>query len=170
MLIKRTLAKVSQLRAVPSQHVRSIFKLFVAPTCTIRKDSLERFRRAGKAEMSKTNWSKQTQTGNVGVDLGTVSRFKTTVVAVITGCSLACCGSGWVRGWVLGTWVGKSLLWFLVDIHLSWLCQPPTFSILEQWQRKHWDLCLSGMRYCSGPDKTFHVPMVFEYTVPHRKS
>ena len=104
--------------------------------------------------MSKTNWSKQTQTGKVGVDLGTVSRSKTTVVAVITGCSLACWGSGWVRGWVLGTWVGKSLLWFLVDIHLSWLCQPPTFSILEQWQRKHWDLCLCGMWYCNGPDKT----------------
>lgn len=84
---------------------------------------------AGKEEMSTTNWSKQTQTGSVGVDLGTVSRIKTTVVTVITGCSLACCGSGWVRGWVLGTGVGKSLLWFLVHIHLSWLCQPPTLPV-----------------------------------------
>lgn len=106
----------------------------------------------------------------MGVDLGTVSRFKTTVVAVITGCSLACRGGGWVRGWVLGTRVGKSLLWFLVDIHLSWLCQPPTFSILEQWQRKHCDLCLSGMWYWIEPEKTFHVLMAFEYTLPYWKS
>lgn len=105
-----------------------------------------------KREMSKANWSKQTRIESVGVDLGTVSRFKTTVVSVITGCSLACCGSGWVRGWVLGTWVGKSLLWFLVEIHLSWLCQPPTFSILEQWKRKHWDLCLRGL-WCYGARK-----------------
>lgn len=136
--------------AVSSQRARSIFEvqLFVALRC--RRSKLWQAGEAQtgwKAKMSKTNWSKQTQTGNVGVDLGTVSRFKTTVVAVITGCTLACCGSGWVRGWVLGTRVGKSLLWFLVDIHLSWLCQPPTFSNRKQKQRKHCDLCLSGIQY-----------------------
>lgn len=113
--------------------------------------------------MSKANGSKQTSTGSVGVDLGAVSRFKPAAVTVITGCSLACCGSGWVRGWVLGTWSGKSLLCFLVEIHLSWLCQPPTFSILEQWQKKrHRDLCLSGLWYCDGPEKTLsaHTALV----------
>lgn len=79
----------------------------------------------------------------MGVDLGAVSRFKTAAVAVITGCCLASCGSGWVRGWVLGTWAGKSLLCFLVEIHLSWLCQPPTFSNLEQWQKKHTEIYAS---------------------------
>lgn len=157
--------------AVPRQQVRPFFWGWVHCTEVHNKKRLTasvwEVQASWKAEMSTTNWSKQTQTGSVGVDLGTVSRFKTTVVTVITGCSLACCGSGWVRGWVLGTWVGKSLLWFLVDIHLSWLCQPPTFSILEQWQRKHWDLCLSGMWYCNGPDKIFHVLMLFEYRVPH---
>lgn len=44
--------------------------------------------------MSKANGSKQTSTGSVGVDLGAVSRFKPAAVTVITGCSLACCGSG----------------------------------------------------------------------------
>lgn len=158
---------------LPSQHVQCIFEveLFVVLRGTISKGWQPREVQASwKAEMSKTNWSKQTQTGSVGVDLGTVSRFKTTVVTVITGCSLACYSSGWVRGWVLGIWAGKSLLWFLVDIHLSWLCQPPTFSILEQWLRKHHDLCLSGMWYWIGPDKTFHVLMAFEFTLPYWKS
>ena len=146
---------MSQRWAVPSQHVRSIFEveLFVALRGTISKGwKPGEVQASWKAEMSKTNWGKQTQTGSVGVDLGSVSRFKTTVVTVITGCSLACYGSGWVRGWVLGIWVGKSLLWFLVDIHLSWLCQPPTFfhhrTMIEKtlWFMSQWDVILEWAR------------------------
>lgn len=108
--------------AVHSQSIQSKFE-FTVQRCRLRH-GLDRFGEAGeqrKAKMSKANGGKQTSTGSVGVDLGAVSRFKTAVVAVITGCSLARCGSGWVRGWVLGTWSGKSLLCFLVEIHLSWL-------------------------------------------------
>lgn len=102
----------------------------------IRGENLES---RGKQRCQRLMEANKHQQGFVGVDLGAVSRFKTAAVAVITGCSLARCGSGWVRGWVLGTWSGKSLLCFLVE-NSPFLTLSATyfffFSILEQWLRK----------------------------------
>ena len=87
-----------------------------------------RLRSKEEKRCQRPNWSKQTQTGDRAWSCVQIQNH---------------CGWSnnrllfgrlrrWVGGWVQGAPVGKSLLWFLVDIHLSWFCQPPTLSNVEQ--------------------------------------
>jgi hypothetical protein len=76
----------------------------------------------------RPNWSKQTQTGDrAGSSVQIQNHCGWSNNRLLFGRLRR-----WVGGWVQGAAVGKSLLWFLVDIHLSWFCQPPTLSNVEQ--------------------------------------